>query len=48
MSRGPYMNRPITVWAPSSVKTASLTRWFAVTFWRHRETFDAVRISMLA
>lgn len=32
MSRGPYMKRPVTVCAPSSVKTASFTRWLAVTF----------------
>lgn len=34
MSRGPYMKRPITIWTPSSVNTASFTRWFAVTFWK--------------
>ncbi|TNN68155.1 hypothetical protein EYF80_021638 [Liparis tanakae] len=32
MERGPYMKRPVTIWAPSSVNTASFTRWFAVTF----------------
>lgn len=32
MSRGPYMKRPVTAWAPSSVNTASFTRWLAVTF----------------
>lgn len=33
MSRGPYMKRPITICAPSSVNTVSFTRWLAVTFW---------------
>lgn len=34
MSRGPYMNRPVTTCGPSSLATASLIRWLAVTFWR--------------
>lgn len=42
MSRGPYMKRPITTWAPPSVQTASLRRWFAVTFWGRRDTGDSV------
>lgn len=32
MSSGPYMKRPVTTWRPSSLNTASFTRWFAVTF----------------
>lgn len=32
MSRGPYMKRPVTTCMKSSVNTASLTRWLAVTF----------------
>lgn len=34
MSRGPYMNRPVTTCGPSSLATASLIRWLAATFWR--------------
>lgn len=33
MSRGPYMKRPVRTWGPSSLATASLIRWLAVTFW---------------
>lgn len=33
MSRGPYMNRPVKTCGPSSLATASLIRWLAVTFW---------------
>lgn len=33
MSRGPYMNRPVRTCGPSSLATASLIRWLAVTFW---------------
>lgn len=33
MSRGPYIKRPINTCGPSSLASASLTRWLAVTFW---------------
>lgn len=49
MSRGPYMKRPVSVCTPSSVNTASFTRWLAVTFWEATKTgnqFQFCKVSL--